>query len=179
MEKQQNSSESFKPGASRFLETSLSVKPFSDASNIKVKLTLWSDLHVTNVAARSNGLQLISDVNFSSKNIADIQLALVGDKGDIQFTFTLSDASTLELSLFAIKGEKYVYVAEDSYDRAIDLQKINELSQLDYIRYKNPKFFAQQPQRIPQIATKDLKPKKSTTCKVESSGKTVREKSMI
>ena len=159
MEKQHNSNESFKPRASRFLETSLSVKPFSDASNIKVKLTLWSDLHVTNVTVQSNGLHLVGDVKFSSKNIADIQLKLMGERGDIEFKITLSDASSMGLSLFAIKGEKYVYVAEDSYDRAIDLQKVNELSRLDYIRYKNPKFFAQQPQRIPQIATKDLKPK--------------------
>ena len=159
MEKQPNSNESLEPRASRFLETSLSIKPFRDASNIKVKLTLWSELHVTDVAVKSNGLQLIGDVKFSSKNKANIQLKLVGEKGDIQFTLTLSDSSTMGLSLFAIKGEKYVYVAENSYDRAIDLQKKNELSLVDYLRYKQPDFFALQPKQIPKTATWGLNKK--------------------
>ncbi len=156
MEKLPNSSENLKPRASRFLETNLSVKPFRDPSNIKVKLTLWSVLHVTDVAVQSNGLQLIGDINFSSKNIANIQLKLEGGKGDIRFTLTLSDASTMELSLFAVKGEKYVYVTEYSYDRAIDLQKINELSQVDYLRYKFPEIFVQQTQDIPKISTRNI-----------------------
>ena len=159
MVKHPNSNESLEPRASRFLETSLSIKPFRDASNIKVKLTLWSELHVSDVAVRSNGLQLIGDVKFSSKNKADIQLKLVGEKGDIQFTLTLSDASTMGLSLFAIKGEKYVYVAEDSYDRAIDLQKKNELSLADYLRYKHSAFFALQPKQNPKTATWGLNKK--------------------
>ena len=115
-------------------EVLVSSKAYTNASSMDIKILLAEDLVVQNCTLKENGLKLNKAIKKGAKDSVELSLALTGEQGDISINFKFEDKSVFEAHIFAVKGQKGVYLSVSSYESAELVRMSGELSEIEFIK---------------------------------------------
>lgn len=107
---------------------------YTNASSMDIKILLAEGSVVQSCTIKENDLKLNKTIKKGAKDSVELSLALSGERGDISIQFMFDDKSVFDAHIFAVKGQKGVYLSAASYESAELVRMSGDLSQADFIK---------------------------------------------
>lgn len=148
---------------------------YTNASNMAIKVLLAKGSVVQSFTIKENDLKLNKTIKKGSKDSVELSLSLTGERGDISIQFKFDNKSVFDAHIFAIKGQKGVYLSAASYESAELVRMSGDLTKFDFIKEITLKQGIKKPLTVKLLKSKNtLEPFAKRVCRIHLTWKDFR-----